>query len=275
MYTSGMYLAVDVGGTKTLLAVFSADGQIVAEEKFVTDKKYNDFLKTLAIKVKRLTSVHPVKACCCALPATELDRKRGIATAYGNLSWTNTPVKKDLADFLPNTELLLENDAKLAGFYEALILKDFKRVLYVTLGTGVGIALIINGVIDTNIGDPGGRGIIMDHMGKLVAWDDLSSGHALAKKYGLKASEIDDPKIWQDYVKDLARGLDILVGITTPDIIVIGGGVGAHFDKFGHFLHEELRKYETDKLPMPPIKKALKPEEAVIYGCYAYIKHHF
>lgn len=274
MYTNGMYLAVDIGGTKTLLAVFDENGKIVAEDKFPTSKKYNDFLKILASRVAALTKEHRIRACCCAVPATELERSQGVAMAYGNLDWTNTPIKRDLATMLPGVEVLVENDAKLAGFYEALILKEFKKVLYVTIGTGVGIALIINGVIDTEIGDPGGRGIIMDHGGKLVAWDDLSSGHALAAKYGLKASEINDPKIWHDYVKDLARGLDILIGIAAPDVIVIGGGVGAHYDKFGHFLQEELRKYESDKLPIPPIKKALKPEEAVIYGCYAYIRHY-
>jgi glucokinase len=57
-----------------------------------------------------------------------------------------------------------------------------------------------------------------------------------------------------------------------PDLIVIGGGVGTHFEKFEKPLLNELKKYENPLAPTPLIRKAVHPEEAVIYGCYELAK---
>lgn len=256
-----------------MVAIFSSAGKILREEKFQTSKNYNDWLAELAAVAKKIAEEQKVVAACCAIPAVELDRAAGIAKSYGNLPWRDTPIQSDLARIFGDLPVAVENDAKLAGLYEANTISGFKRVLYVPIGTGVGTALIVNGVIDKEFGDAGGRGLVLEYEGKLTAWDDIASGRAIAERYGKKASEINDPKIWQEYVKPLARGLELLVGLTEqPDVIIIGGGVGAHFDKFGNFLKEELRKYETDKIKIPPLKEATKPEEAAVYGCYQYLK---
>ena len=100
----------------------------------------------------------------------------------------------------------------------------------------------------------------------------MASGRALKKKYGKKASEIDDPAIWQAYVKDLAPGMSELVAVVQPEVIIIGGGVGAHLEKFQPYHVHELKKYENHMVIIPPIIKAKRPEEAVIYGCYDFIR---
>jgi predicted NBD/HSP70 family sugar kinase len=62
-----------------------------------------------------------------------------------------------------------------------------------------------------------------------------------------------------------------LLATIQPDVVVVGGGVGAHFEKFQPFLEEALKKINNPLVPVPPLLKAQRPEEAVIYGCYEYI----
>jgi glucokinase len=66
-----------------------------------------------------------------------------------------------------------------------------------------------------------------------------------------------------------------LLAIIQPEVVIIGGGVGTHFDKYGKLLETELKKYQTPLVPIPPIRAAQRPEEAVIYGCYELVKETY
>lgn len=265
-----MYLAIDVGGTKTLLAVFSTSGETLEKRQFPTRPSYKSWLEDLETEIKKLKS-YKISACCCALPAI-IDRDSGIGLEFGRLKWRNVPIKKDLEALLPGTKIEVENDAKLAGLSEALLTRgEYKNVLYLTIGTGIGDGIITNGKIDVNYQDSEAGQMILEHDGKLVKWEDMASGKSIVARYGKKAQDINDSAIWRQYVKLLAPGIDALVATLQPDVIIIGGGVGTHFAKYGKFLNDELKKYANKMVQMPPVIQANKPEEAVIYGCYDYI----
>jgi predicted NBD/HSP70 family sugar kinase len=265
-----MFAAVDVGGTKTLVAVFDKAGTIIEQVKFPTPKMYDDFKIELGNNVAKLSTKDFLRA-VVAIPG-RVDRARGVGVRFGNLPWENVPVQHD-AEKIFRAPVLVENDAKLGGFSEALLLKDrFTKVLYLTISTGIGIGLIIDGKIDTQISDSGGRTILLEHHGKLTPWEEFASGKAIVARYQKRASEINDPKIWEAIVKDFSGGIIDLIAVMAPEVIVIGGGVGTHFDKFGPMLIERLKQYEIPMMPIPPILPAKHPEEAVIYGCYEYAK---
>jgi glucokinase len=267
-----MYLAVDIGGTKTLLAVFDEAGKVQEEVKFPTPQDYELFLKGLESNVANLSTQDFQKA-CVAVPG-RLDRERGIGLSCGNLGWKNVTIQAD-AENITHCPVMIENDAKLAGLSEALKIKnEFNRVVYITISTGIGIALIIDGVIDTEIGDRGGAAIMLEHDGTLTPWEHFASGKAIVAKYGKRASEIDDPAAWAEIARDFSVGIIDVIAITEPEVVVIGGGVGAHFDKFGGLLIKELKKFETPMMTIPPIRRAVRPEEAVVYGCYDLIRTH-
>lgn len=270
-----MYLAIDVGGTKTLFAVFDQDGRKLVEHRILTPEIYSQFLKAIRSVLENELRKYTFSACCCALPG-RLDRQKGVAIRFGNLPWQNVPVKADLKRLLGGgVPLFIENDAKLAGLSEALLIqKRYKKVLYITIGTGLGGAVIINGILDKNFLDMEPGRMFLEHDGRQLKWEAMVSGRAMKRKYGKLASEIEDPSIWRDYVKELAIGIEELCANLTPEVVIIGGGVGAHFDKFGAFLKEELKKYDGDLVTIPPVLEAKRPEEAVIYGCYEYIRQN-
>jgi predicted NBD/HSP70 family sugar kinase len=185
------------------------------------------------------------------------------------------PIKTDLASMMPGVKLLIHNDAKLAGLSESILLhKKYRKVLYVTLSTGIGGGVIMDDIIpeDFAVFEPGG--MMFEYEGQEQRWESFASGKALKNRYGQLASQIDDPAIWREYVKTLVIGFEDLLATVQPDVVVVGGGVGAHFEKFKPYLEEELGKINNPLVPTPPFLKAQRPEEAVIYGCYDYIKQN-
>jgi glucokinase len=186
-----MYVGIDIGGTKTLVAVLTNHGVIKEQVKFPTPRDYDVFLsqldETLASFPAREFIVGGL-----GMPVTVFDRKHARATSFGNLPWRNVPVQHDV-ERICGCPMAVENDAKLAGLSEAMLLKDtYSRVLYITVSTGIGIALINDGLIDTNVGDGGGAAMLIEHQGKLAPWESFASGHAIVERYGKKAMDIND-----------------------------------------------------------------------------------
>lgn len=269
-----MYLGVDVGGTKVLVAVLDTHGVIKEHAKFPTPGDYHDFLHKLRETVAGFTT-DDFRAAGIGIPTNRFDRQDAVALRFGNLPWRNVAVQSD-AEKIFHCPVVVENDAKLAGLSEAMLLKDtYQKVLYVTISTGIGYALIADRHIDPNIGDGGGKSILLEHKGKLMAWEDFASGRAILKRYGKMAKDIHDEATWKRIAYDLGLGFTELIAVTQPDAIVVGGGVGTYFDRFKSYLEAELKKYEAPLVVIPPLFAAQRPEEAVVYGCYDLAKATF
>lgn len=260
-----MYLGIDIGGTKTLVASLDDNGVMQESYKFATPKKYDFFLKELADNVAKL-STHEFLACGVGAPG-KIDRSRGIAVAFGNLGWKNTPLQKDIR-VIVKCPAVIENDANLAGLSEAMLLDAHKKVLYVTISTGIGTGFIVNRRIDPDLADGEGGQMLLEHHGKLEAWEDFASGRAIVRRFGKRADEITDENTWRIIAHDIALGLIDLIALMQPDVIVLGGGVAAHYDKFKDFLTADLNSYENPLFKLPAIEEARRPELAVVYGCY-------
>ena len=228
-----MYLVVDIWGTKLLVAAFDDSGKIQKSAKFPTPKDYQEFLSTLKQLISGLL-VNNFTSGAVAIPGL-LDRSSGIVKGLGNLPWQNKPIKTDVEQ-IAGCPIIIENDAKAAGYSEAKLLGDkYKKVVYVTIGTGLGVAVIINGQIDPSYKDMEGGHIMVEHDGKLQRWESFASGRAIVERFGAKAADITDPATWQIIAHDLGKGIYNLIAIAQPDVVVIGGGVGSHFEKFGEF----------------------------------------
>ena len=269
-----MYLGIDVGATKILFGVFEADGKLVFEHKIETPQDYPGFLTRLGKTVISDLSQYKFTWACCAVPGW-IDFKDGIAVSFGNLPWQNVHIKKDLEELLPGVNILIHNDAKLAGLSEAILVqKKYRKILYLTISTGIGGGVIIDGVIDPEMSNFEPGQMLFEYQGQKQKWEAFASGKALHEKYGKLASEISDPDTWREYTKTLVLGFEELLATIQPQAVIIGGGVGAHFEMFQPYLETELKNINNPMVPTPPLLKAQRPEEAVIYGCYDFIKQN-
>ena len=114
--------------------------------------------------------------------------------------------------------------------------------------------------------------MMIEHRGRIAAWEDFASGRALKSRYGQLAKDIEDPLIWDTYAKDVAAGLNELLAVLQPEVVIIGGSVGNQLEKFADGLKRELADHPNKMVDIPPIIKAQRPKDAVIYGCYELIK---
>lgn len=267
-----MYGAIDIGGTKTLVAVFDNNGKVTEQVKFPTPKDYDEFSSELAATVARL-STKAFEQFCVAAPG-RIDREHGIGIRFGNLGWENVPILHDIEKVL-KTPGIIENDAKAAGLSEAIELDGkYRKVLYITISTGIGCGYIINEKIDPDFQDIEVGHMLLEHGDHLARWENFASGSAIVKKFGKRASEIDatDTDAWYIIARNIAVGLIDVIATLNPDIIILGGGVSTHFPKFQDRLNEQMKIYENPMLTIPPIIQAKRTEEAVIYGCYELAK---
>ena len=269
-----MYIGVDVGGTKTLVASLDGNGMITESIKFPTPPDYDEFLTQLAAIAANLKT-KTFKAGGVGMPATVIDRHHGRGLSFGNLPWKNVPILGDLEKIF-GCPMVMENDAKMAALSEAMLLKDkYDNVLYITVSTGIGIGLVVDGKIDDNVGDGGGAAMLIEYRGKHLPWESFASGHAIVDRYGKRAEDIHDQETWSKIVRDLAPGFIELIAIVQPQVIVIGGSVGTYFDRYGKLLAAELKKYDLPLVTLPKLVGAQRPEVAVIYGCYDLAKQTF
>lgn len=268
-----MFLGIDIGGTKVLVATLDADGVITEQARFSTPGDYNEFLQKLQETVASLTTKE-FQAAGVGVPGV-LDRDRGIGRKLGNLPWENVHIEADVEKIV-DCPTVIENDAKLGCLSEAMLLKDkFRRVLYVTVSTGIGVGFVNDLTIDTNIGDGGGRAMLVEHQDKLVPWESFASGKAIVKRYHKPAREIEDEETWKAISRDLARGLMELIAITEPEVIIFGGSVGAYFDRYKDYLEAALKKFEIPLVKLPKLREAQRPDAAVVYGCYDLAKARY
>lgn len=265
-YTKSMLIAVDTGGTKTLVASFSQDGSLRASSKFPTPKNTDDYLVQLIAIITQLRGDSSVTAIVIALPGIV---KNGVAVWCNNLKWSNFDVKSALSDVFPDIPLLVENDANLAGLAETRALPTQPRsALYVTISTGIGTGVITNGSIDQGLRlSEGGRALV-EYDGLVREWESFASGSAIKKTYDRYARDITKKADWDHIADRISRGFLVLIPIIQPDAIIIGGSIGTYFDRYSEQLMAILTEKMPRHIPVPPITQAAHPEEAVIYGCY-------
>jgi glucokinase len=247
-------VGVDVGGTKVLAAVVGEDGTPLRTHSVPTPPKESGARRleqTLADAVQAVAAGHPVGRVGVAAAAfVDSDRRRAMFAPH--LAWRGEPAAERLEQLL-GAPVLLENDATCAAWAEATAgaARGAGSSLTVTVGTGIGGGIVLgdrllrgsNGmagefghvtVVPDGIACPcGGRG----------CWERYVSGAALlaaAVARGARGVRTGDDVTGAALSGDeaalgaftelggwLGRGLAGLVAVLDPEVVVVGGGVGA------------------------------------------------
>lgn len=273
-----MYIFFDIGGTKTRVA-FSHDGAVLGEPKvFPTPQEFSKGIDQLRKAAHELSAGQKIRAAAGGV-AGPLDKEKARLVRSPHVSgWIGKPLKEDLQQIL-GAPVYLENDAAMAGLGEAAYGegKGKRIVVYVTVSTGVGGARIVDGEIDTSaMGfEPGHQ--IIDADGTLCPecknvpgyLERYVSGSAIELRYGKKADEIDDPKVWDEAARFLAYGLNNSIVHWSPEVVILGGSVMQKIPL------GRVREYLADIMkifPEPPvIKKAVLGDFAGLYGALQFL----
>jgi glucokinase len=190
----------------------------------------------------------------------------GVVKWCGNLPWRNINFSEKLKDLLPGVPVLIENDAKLAALGETRALPSIPfSSLYVTISTGIGGGLVVNGNLDQGMRFSEIGRIPLEYDGKIRIWESFASGHAIVKVYKKFARDITSERTWRQIADRMSRGFLVVIPTIQPNVIIIGGSVGSYFDRYGKKLEGILKEHLPDHIPCPKIVQA--PHPVALRGC--------
>lgn len=263
-----MITAIDVGATKTLVAQFSSDQHPVHEIRFATPTNQEEFLRLLLENMQNLNDISIISA---GVPG--IVSESGVILGCSNLPWKNFDLKSALIQHF-NVPVLIENDADMAALAEVNALPQIPDLgMYLTISTGIGGGVIVDGKLLKAFRRVEPGRILLEQDGQFLTWEQFASGKAFKEHFGKLAKDLTDQKDWQFIAEKLCVGLCAVIPIMQPRVIIFGGSVGQHFDKFEHLLTEKLHKKFPDYISVPKLLKAKHPTEAVLYGCFHFAKN--
>ena len=259
-------IGIDLGGTAIKLGRFTEDGTALAELTVSTPQPSTPeaVVDAMAIAVNQIDPQGEAIAIGVGTPGPADTTGRIARVAINLAGWKDVPLADRLED-KTGRPVILANDANCAGLGEAWLgaARDFQDSIMLTLGTGVGGAVILNGELfvgrhgtGAELGlitlNPEGHPCNSGNQGSL---EQHVSVQAVRRRTGKEPHELaelaknGDPQaiaFWEQYGRELAAGLASLVYVLTPEAIVIGGGISASLDLFSPSLTAE---FETRVLP--------------------------
>ncbi len=263
-----MYLCIDIGGTKTIIALVNNRGKILHSVKFQTLPDQKLFYEHLTQQIRINFVANDIIAFGVAMPGIVKDNR---CTWLGNLPWKNFDLAKKLKkDF--KKPVYLENDANLGALGEAR--NNPEKNLYLTFSTGIGGGVISEGKILKKYQDFEPGHDLYTYHGKRKEWEDLAAASAINQKYGKRVSEITDRDTWNDITDRILLGLAPLTASIKPDRIIFGGPLGLELPRYRRQLRKKLNYLLPKNVHMPSLIKAKRGSFSVIYGCYLYAKTH-
>lgn len=269
------YIGVDLGGTNVRAAIVDEEGNVLVQKKspsYAQEGK-EKVMDTIINLIKSLPDYESCSGIGVGVPGP-CDEKTGsmvLATNLPGFEGYSIANKLEETFHMPS---FIDNDANVAALAEALVGagKGKKVVYYVTLSTGIGGGLVING--ECISGKHGFTGeianIIIDRNRSKVnylavgAIENEASGTAITRKANEKASKKykhagevfedahnGDPvakEIVDNVVRDLAQLFATIACVCDPDIFILGGGMMQSSDLFLPSVIEKFKEISHTQL---------------------------
>lgn len=271
---------VDIGGTNTVFGLVDRHGNIIAENKLCTISypEIDDFVSVLSISIKRLVSGRKdISLKGIGIGAPNANYHKGTIEMAANLVWKGIVPLAGLIKDKTDLPVVMTNDANAAAMGEMIFggAKKFKNFIVLTLGTGLGSGIVINGEmvyghtgfageLGHTIVVPGGRdcgcgrqgcletyasatGLVrtvlymLSEMKEKSTLRDIAPSELTAKQIA-EAAENSDPVALEaiDYTAEmLAFGIINAIVFSSPEAVFLFGGLA----RAGDLLFIPVRKY--------------------------------
>lgn len=271
-------IGIDLGGTAIKLGRFNEEGNCLQSLTIPTPQPATPeaVLDAMIDAIAKIDPAKNARAIGVGTPGPA-DAAGRIAIVGINLDgWHNIP----LADWLeaktglPTT---IANDANCAGLGEAWLGagRRFRNFILLTLGTGVGGAVILDGKLFVgHQGAAGELGLVTlnpdgppCNSGNQGSLEQYVSVVAIRRRTGMEPEELGKLakagdrlalEFWQNYGRDLGIGLTSSIYILAPEAVVIGGGVSASAEFFFPSAYAEI---ERRVLPSSRVRLQLLPAQ--------------
>ena len=281
------WLGIDLGGTNIATGVVDENFNILGRGKVKTDTSKgsdavaDDMAKAVEMAIKD-SGVNPTEIVAMGIGSPgAIDPENGIVLRAANLNFKDLPLCQMLKD-RTGYDFYIENDANAAAYGELLAGagKGKKHFIAVTLGTGVGGGIIIDGKIYSGAQHAGGEigHTVIIHNGEKCScgingcWEAYASASALIRQTKFAMIRNKESVMWDiaktlenvngitafdamrkgdkagtdvvsQYIEYVAVGVLNMINIFQPEVLCIGGGIS----KEGDTLLNPIKKYVADK----------------------------
>jgi len=245
-----MIAAMELGGTKTVVAIGESDGTLIEEMRFPTTEPAETLRTVIAWFSERGV---PEKLGIAAFGPVGINPKAdnwGEMLATPKPGWSGFSITAPLLKAFPDVEITLETDVNAACLAEARVgaAQGLENVVYITIGTGIGAGILCDGRLLHGTLHPEFGHVLLprkpgdDFPGTCPFHGDclegMASGPAIKKRWGTPGGELPaDHPAWDTEAWYLAHGIQALLAIAPPERVVIGGGVSQ-----AEGLHEKTEK---------------------------------
>lgn len=289
-------IGIDIGGTNITVALVTGNGEILRKIRFPTraeegkTKTIKCILKALGAIMKGLRS-NSIEGIGIGA-AGDIDQDRGVVRFSPNLLWKDVPIVRLIREKF-NLKVVLDNDANAAAWATYILEtgRKVKNLLCITLGTGVGGGIILNGRIYHGASGSAGEighmtlnpqgqrcrcgnyGCLETYIGSAYivkkAIREIRKGEkSLIKKIAggnlksvtpetiqvaaLKGDKM-ARRIWKEAGEYLGIALSGVINLLNPEVIVFGGGVARAGELIFKPMKAEIKK-RTFKTPFEKVK---------------------
>lgn len=260
-------VGLDIGGTK-IEAILWVRGRVARSKIISTPKNRKAFLVAISRLVREIGGREGVRAIGIGI-AGAIDLKRGVVVASPNLKFLN---KFSLTGYLRKQfrkRVAIDNDTKcfLRGESRFGLARGKKNVVALTLGTGVGGAVLVDGQMlrGQNVTAVElGHVIMGGDWKKFLTVEDLVSSHGFSRFRVVDARNLQDRALHGDKraqeifgrIGDyLGAALASFVNIFDPELIILGGGIAKGATFFLPRALKVMKKYSFVSISkLPPVK---------------------
>ena len=300
-------VGIDLGGTNIAAGLVDENMNILCQMSVPTlsERPYQEIVRDMAVLVRGLVnmgniSMDEVELVGIGSPGTP-EKETGNILYSNNLGWYDVPLLPELAKYIP-VPLKVDNDANCAALGEFLAgaAKGCKSAVMITLGTGVGGGIVLDGQIYDGVNHAGaeiGHTVIVSGgelctCGRRGCWEAYASATALIRM-GKEAAAANPESLLAGYEKldglaiftaadqgdkaaqevidrylfYVAEGLTNVVNVFQPEAVVIGGGICGQGERILKPIREQVAKDVFCKqVSVPQIVTATLGNAAGIIG---------
>ena len=282
---------IDIGGTKTAIALENSRGEKIAARRLPTLADGDETVGRIFQAIEQMLEKNQARLTAVGIGCpSPLDIEKGLVMSPSNLrDWNNFPIVK-LFEERFKVPVALDNDANAAALGEYIYGagRGYKNVVYITVSTGIGGGIIINGEIFHGVaagaGELGHTIVQPDgircNCGSVGCLETVGAGVHIARRARerlaagetslmremspnfdeitaetvIEAVRRDDRlavEIWDETCRFLAIGIGNIITLLAPEALIIGGGVSMA----GDLLFEPLRRLLPQFVSMIPADK--------------------
>jgi len=303
---------IDIGGTKIAIALADLGGGLLARRRIPTrpDLGPGVALENICLSIEEMAAEADASLSSIGVGCPgPLDIENGLVLSPANLrTWNRVPIVEKFRDHF-GVEIVFDNDANAAALGECIYGagKGFRNVFYVTISTGIGGGIVLDGEVYHGVANGAGEvghsivkpDGIRCNCGSIGCLETICSGTHIARRVqervdsgegsllrdlvdggaapsgetlieAVKQNDRTARELWDETCRYLAIGLGNAITILAPDVLIIGGGISAAGDLLLEPLRESIPTY-VSMIPADRINivPAALREDSGLYGAVA------